>query len=293
MRARRAATPGSAASLAGVSRREKLGELAHDRRGERIAVNGLDRRADRLDVRLGQRSPAAADRIEDRPARRGLEAVAQDVVDAALGEGVTLGEQRLDRQRAERQADPMVSDMVVRGLRDLEAAAAHVADKPHGAEKSRDHAERRVTRLFFPGEDANLEPALGGDCGRKRRPIGGAAHRLGRGRVDPFDAHRIGDGAEPAHRLDGSPEAFGRDGARLSQPLAEPEKRLFVEARHRRTAELVIDQEPNRIRSDVDDRIMRARAHDALGIEVEPPHCGVVGSGCPGHRALPAGADHA
>ena len=170
--------------------------------------------------------------------------------------------------------------MIVDRLRDLEAAAAHVAHRPYGAKKSRDHAERRVARLFLPGEDANLEPALPCDCRRQSRSIGRAAHRLGRGRVDPAYAHRIGNGAKPAHRLNGLPKAFGRNGARLRQPLAQPQQRFFVEARHRRAAKLVIDHEPDRIGSDIDDRIGRPRrARNALGIELERSLCGFAGSG--------------
>ena len=241
---------------------------------------------------LGQRTPAAADRIERRPAQPGLEAIPQDVVDTALGRRKTIGEHRLDRQRAERQADPAAADVIVDRLRDLEAAAAHVADQPDRAKKSRDDAERRVARLFLAGEDANLKPARPCDCRRQSRSIGRAAHRLGRGRVDPGDAHRVRNGAKPAHRLNGLPKALGRNGARLRQPLAEPQQRFFVEAGHRRAAKLVIDHEPDRIGSDIDDRIGRPRrAHDALGIEVEPSLWGFAGSGrFHPYRAPPARA---
>ena len=190
----------------------------------------------------------------------------------------------------------MVSDMVVHGLRDLEAAAAHVADEPDRPEESRDHAERRVSRFLFAGEDADLKSALGSAIAAARAgPLD--ARRIASVAVASIrvDAHRIGDGAKPAHRLDGSPKAFGRDGARRSQPFAEPQKRLFVETGHRRAAELVVDHEPNRIRPDVDDRIRRTLgAPDALGIEIEQPRRGLGGSGCfPDHCALPAQTDHA
>jgi len=166
---------------------------------------------------------------------------------------------------------------------------------PTGRRKSRDHAERRVARLFLPGEDANLEPGLPCDCRRQSRSIGRAAHRLGRGRVDRAYAHRIGNGAKPAHRLNGLPKAFGRNGARLRQPLAQPQQRFFVEMRHRRAAKLVVDHEPDRIGSDVDDRIGRPRrAPDALGIKLERPFRHFAGSGrFHPYRAPPAQADHA
>ena len=62
----------------------------------------------------------------------------------------------------------------------------------------------------------------------------------------------------------------GRDRAALGQPFGEPGERFFVEARHRRPAEPVIDQEPDRVRADVDDRIGRpVGAPGALRVELK------------------------
>ena len=58
-------------------------------------------------------------------------------VDRRLASAPSLGQQRLDRQGAERQADPALADPVVERLGDLEAAAAHVADQADRAGRSR------------------------------------------------------------------------------------------------------------------------------------------------------------
>ena len=86
-------------------------------------------------------------------------------------------------------------------------------------------------------------------------PVRSPAHGLGRHSVDPADAHGVGDGAKSPDGLDRPTKMVRRDCAGLSQPLGETAKRFFVEARHRRTAELVVDHKPDRVRADVDDRI--------------------------------------
>ena len=162
--------------------------------------------------------------------------------------------------------------MVVDCFRDFKAAAAHVADRPDRPEEPGDHAQGRESRFFGPGEDTNLEAALRLDRRGELRPVGGATHGLGRHGVDSTDAHRVGDGAKPPHGLNGAAKAVRRDDARLGQSFREAEKGFFVEARHRRPAELVIDQEPDRVRADVDDRIGRpVGPRGALGIELKRP----------------------
>ena len=129
-------------------------------------------------------------------------------------------------------------------------------------------------------------PVFRGDFGRQRGAVRGAAHRLGRGHVELSDAHRLGDGAEPANGLDRPAEAVGRNRAGLSQTLGKPAKRFLVEPRHRRAAKLVVNHEPHRIRSDVDDGVVGpVSAHDARGIEIKRPLrlLGLV------HRAPPIG----
>ena len=249
-------------------------------------MHDFHRRADRLDVGLGERAPPAADRIEDRPRERRLEPGAQNVVHAPLGDVVALGEQRLDRQRAERQARPGVADVVVHRLGHFEAAAAHVADRADRPEEAGDDPERGVARLLRARQDPHRQPGLRRDRGDEVLAIGRAADRLGRGHVELRHAHRLGDGAKAARGLHGAAEAVRRDGAGLRQPFRESGERFLVEARQGRAAKLVVDHEPHRIRADVDDAVMRPLgAHDAGGIEFERP----MRRGTPGHNATPQG----
>ena len=140
-------------------------------------------------------------------------------------------------------------------------------------------------------EDAHFQTGFGCDGGGERGPVGGVADRLGAHDVEFRDAHRVGDRAKPAQRLDGAAKSVRRDRAGLCEPFAEPAERFFVEARQRRARELVIDDQPHRIRADVDDRVMRlAPAAKSLGIDVERARGGLARR-CrvPGHRAIMRG----
>ena len=116
------------------------------------------------------------------------------------------------------------------------------------------------------------------DRGHQVRAVGGAPDRLGGGGVEAGHAHGVGDGAKPAHRLDRAPEALGGDLAGLRQPLAEPAQRLLVEARQGRAAELVVDDEADRVRADVDHAVGSAigAGRARSGIELERARAGRV-----------------
>ena len=245
-----------------------------------------DRPADGRHMHLGERAPAAANRIEDFVAERRRQTLPQHVVDRALGGRKALRQQRLDRQRAERQTHPSLANLIIERLRHFQAAPAHVADGPDRAEEAGDDAERPEARLFRAGEDANFEPGFRQDRLCELRPVGGAPDRLGAGRVDLRHPHRIRDGAKAPEGLDRAAEIVRLDRAGLGELLAEAAERLLVEARNWRAPELVIDHEPHRIRANVHDRI--GRAAEALGpfrIEIEralrftPPCGGVLGHG--------------
>src|SRR6202044_2549126 len=66
----------------------------------------------------------------------------------------------------------------------------------------------------------------------------------------------------------GGAKAVGGEDAFLGEPVRESKKGFFIEARHRRPAELVIDQKPDRVRADIDDRVRGpVDPPGALGIE--------------------------
>ena len=93
-------------------------------------------------MNLGQGPPAAAHRVENRRSKRWAQIILHQPVDPLLGLRNAFLQQRLDRQGAQRQARPVVANMVVQGLGDLEAAASHVADKTDGTKKAGNDAER-------------------------------------------------------------------------------------------------------------------------------------------------------
>ena len=215
---------------------------------------------------LGERPPAAADGIEDRAGEVGRGAFGESRVDGALGGLRPFGQQRLDRQGAERHRDPALAHMVAEGLGEFEAASAHVPDEALRAKETRDDAERRVARLFGAREDADVEPRLGLDGPAQRLAVRGAPHGFGGGGVDAPDPHGVGDGAEPAYRLHGAAEIVRVDGARLGQALAEAAEALLVEPRQRRATLPLVDDEPHRIRADVDDGMRRIVRHREDGV---------------------------
>ena len=210
--------------------------------------------------------------IEHRLRQRPRKAPPQDFVDLPLRRRKARRHHRFDRQGAERQADPAISHMLVDRFRDFEAAAAYIADRADGPEEPRDNPKGREPRFFAPAEDTHLQAGLRLYRRGELRPVGSATHGLGRHGVDSSNPHGVGDGAKSPHSLDRSTKIVRRDGAGLGEPFGEAAERFFIEARHRRPAELVIDQEPDRVRADVDDRIGRpVDPLGALGVELKRP----------------------
>ena len=162
--------------------------------------------------------------------------------------------------------------MIVDRFRDFEAAAAHVPDRAHWPEEAGNDAEGREPRFLGPAEDAHLQARLRLDRLSEPRPVRSAADGFRRHGVDPADPHGVCDGAKPPHGLDRPTKMVGRNFAALSQAFSETGERFFIEARHRRPTELVIDQEPDRVRADIDDRIgTPVGAPHAHGVELERP----------------------
>ena len=96
------------------------------------------------------------------------------------------------------------------------------------------------------------------DRRRELRPVAGPADRLGaRSRRCALTPIASAIARKRRDGLDRAAETVRGDRAGLGEPLAEAAEGLLVEARQRRAAELVIDDEAHRIRADVDDRIGR------------------------------------
>ena len=219
-------------------------------------------------MHLGEGPPAPADGVEHGSLERRRQPLPEERVEAALRVAPVRRQQGLHRKRAERKADRARADPVVGDFGHLQAPAAHVADQAGRVVEARDDAQRCVVRLLRAGKNTHREPGLLGDRSDQPIAIRCAADGLGGDNFDPANVHRIGDSAEPAHRLDRAPEALGGELARLIEPGAQPAQRLLVEPRERRAAEPVVDDEPDRVGADVHDSEVRAPiAPRPLGIE--------------------------
>ena len=92
---------------------------------------------------------------------------------------------------------------------------------------------------------------------RQRRPVAGAADRLGARHVELRRRPSPRRWRGSAERVDRAAERRLLDRAGLREPLAEAAQQFLVEARQRRAAELVVDDQAHRIRADVDDAVRR------------------------------------
>ena len=227
MRARRSATPGVAASFAALTLRDCSREFSRLGGGEGIAVHHSDRRPDRVHVRLRQRPPAAADRVEHRPGQLARQAPSQNFIDLPLRGRGPLRQHGFDRQGAERQADPAISHMVVDRFRDFETAAAHVTDRSDWPEEAGNNPKGREPRFLGPAEDTHLQAGLGLNRRSELRPVRSATDGLRRHGVDSADPHGLGDGAKSPHGLDRSTKMVRRDCAGRQPVLRRDGRAIF------------------------------------------------------------------
>ncbi len=172
-------------------------------------MHDFDRRADRVHVRFRERPPAAADRIEHWPSQLARKTSPQNVVDLPLRRRNALGQHGFDRQSPERHTDPAIPDAVINRFRDFKAAAAHVADRPHGAEESGNNAEGREPRFLSPAEDTHFQARLRLNRLSQLRSVRSATHSLRRHGVDSANAHGLSNGAKSPHSLDRSTKMIG------------------------------------------------------------------------------------
>jgi hypothetical protein len=158
----------------------------------------------------------------------------------------------LQREAAERQRDA-VAQLVAVHIDELERAAAEIADDSVGAIDARHHAERGEPRLARAGQNLDL---LAADRFRRRdefRTVLGVA--AGRGRDAPQSLHAgaIAQRTETPQRLERLLDRVAREQAGRLHLAAEPGEDLLVEDRSRRARQAFIDDEADRVGTDVDD----------------------------------------
>ena len=221
-------------------------------------------------MNFGQGAPATAHSVENRPSKRWSQIVPQQLVNSPFGLGNTTLQQRFNRQGSQRQAGPVVADMIVQGLGDLEAAAPHVADQTDRTEKAGNDTKCRIACFLHSLQNAHGEPRCLFYCRDQFRAIAGPPDRLGGRHVDAGNAHGIGNRAESAKGLDSATEPLRGDGPGLRQAISKAAQRLLDETRQRCTTQLVIDNHPHRVGANVDDGIVRlASAARQAGTEIE------------------------
>ncbi len=231
---------------------------------DRILMGHMERIALLPHVQAGERAPGPADRI-----KRPLLAAHQD-----RRSGKRLGDELLgllDRalrrlfqpQPAQREGLSR-ADGVVADVDDLEAAAAKVAGDAVGLVNAGNHAERRQPRLLPAGKhlDAGADDAL--HRGDEFRAVGRLARRRRRQHVDIGDPHLHAKRAEPPHRRQRRGDRRRIETAGRLKAASEAAQLLLVEKRRRRAGQPLVDDQPYRVRPDVDHRD-RARAVQPAG----------------------------
>ena len=160
--------------------------------------------------------------------------------------------QVLQRQASERQRDA-AADAAAMHVDQFERTAAEIADDAVGIVDAGDDAERGQFRLARPRQDFNGNAADAFGLGDEVGTVGGVAAGGGGDRIDAADLLNAAQRAKAPQRGQGLGDRIGRQQAGALNLAAEPAQRLFVEdgdeaARHR-----LVDDETNRVRTDIDD----------------------------------------
>ena len=136
----------------------------------------------------------------------------------------------------------------------LQAAAAEVAGKAVGRMNARHDAERGKLGLPLAGQHVDF---LAEDAFGLRDEVGtvlGLARRRRGDDLDMRNAELIDQRAKAPERPQRPLHRVGRELAGRGERAAEAAQHLLVEQRRRRPAGILVDDEPDRVRADIDDR---------------------------------------
>jgi hypothetical protein len=207
-----------------------------------------------IHVDLGESAPGAAHGIES-AALHLLQPVKlfQLAVDDLL-RGVEIAIGRFDQAQGTDRQGHLLRDLALVEQHQLKAAAAQVAHQAIGIGHAGEHAERGQLRFLLARDHAHGDAGGALDLLGEFLAVLGIAHGGGRQHLDVGDVHRAGQRDEAADVGQRFLAALGIELAGALQPLAQARQRLFVEDRNQAARALVIDDEANGVRSDVDDR---------------------------------------
>ena len=169
----------------------------------------------------------------------------------------------MQRQAAELQA-VADADLASGDIDKLQAAAAEIAGHAVRLPETGDDAERGDARFLGAGQNRD------GDTARRLRrldeirPVRRLARRRGGDDVELLHPHLRGKRHEPPQRADRLRNGVGSEIPALGDAGAEAGQHLLVEKRRGRTGQPLIDDETDRVRSDVDDRNGTAAWNPAL-----------------------------
>ena len=205
-------------------------------------------------VQTRQRPPSAADGVE--------------VASPAPVQPIDLGELRVDDltrffQAAARSVDQAqaaegkrggLPGLAVTHVDQLEAAASEITDDAIGAMDAGDDAQGSKLGLLPACEHMNrcIEGALG--LRYELRPVLRLARRRRGKDLDPPGADLVEERAKASKRPERPGDGVGGEPPGRGERAPEAAQHLLVEQRARSPGRTLIDDEPNRVRSDVDYR---------------------------------------
>ena len=218
-----------------------------------IAVHDAQRIPGLLHVKAGKRTPRAAHRIErTRPSACEPGNARHRLVDDRQG-AVDLVSGFVDEtQPAEGQRVGMF-ELVAGDIDHLEAAAPEIARQPIGRQKSHADAVSGELRLRLAREDLDTDAGNALGLLDEKRSVLRVAHGRRRQHAQVLDLEHPRHRAKTRQRFECPLNAFGTEEARGRNRVAKPGKHLLVEDRRGRAHSPVVDDEPHRVRPDVDD----------------------------------------
>ena len=228
--------------------------------GQPVVVHDLQRRVGHGQPDTRQRAPAAAHDVEAAAGGGAREPgqAGQPLVDDVGGRHVAVEQHARDRQRADRQAAVGCARAFGRDDGEVDAAAAQVADDAMRADRScgprprRRYAPRRGRRGSRPGGRLARSASA-----RNSLPFSALRTASVATYSTSPDLQRAGDVGEPAQRVQRAVHLLAAEAARGREAAAESADRLLVEQRDRRPAQALVDDQPDRVGADVDDRERR------------------------------------
>lgn len=221
-------------------------------------MHHLERIAALDDVDARKRAPSAADGVEGAAAAGGeLRHLVELLAHDAVGALERFVREVLEREAAERQRHA-AAHAVLAHIDQLERAAAEIADDAVGMMDAGDHAERRQPCLARARQDFDLHGADALGFRDEVGAVGGIAAGCGRNRKHATDLHDAAQGPEPLQRGQRLVDGIGRKQARALHLAPEAAQRLLVEDRNEAPRQSLVDDETDRVGTDIDDRDARA-----------------------------------